>query len=920
MYTAICQRNPLEFQVLLLFSIIKPTLTPIMKILNFYLLTVCLFLTFSSQAQKWKKNFDPVQYLRFCEIHQNENGTTTLLTRTSFTEHQITVLDGNGNIESEKSFVLPILTFRPFDYISLGFGDFAVLCRSNILSSDVVRVIKFNESGGYYWLQNISSEEYDIRPIGLSVLENGNIATMGIAQKYINSNDDQEIFMVEQASLDGSLVQDFISNTPAQFSAGIRVQKADNGNYICLEGENFENAINTFGGPSIRYYYINELAPEGEVIKRVRLGEWVGSTPHQSHLEYLSQDSIIVVTDRDVYLLDNEFNSVWHRKTDLSIQDVKVNKSSGIIAITGRTFGNVDNRSASILLIDFEGNVISSKTHTASTNIASSVDEYGIDIVDGGYVIGTIRKNASAFNILECLKTDELGLIDKYEVYDIYRTCDQYPLPPPSFSIPEYDCSENSGYTTSTQNSNSNLACIFNILSERITTVERIVTDSCGAVDTVIQLIHYQGVKPTANCCDFTIQSQNADGAVVQFGPITINSPCRAYDLIHLDSFDLNGPVYFETGTHSINFLFVNDGCSRLDSFYQSFTIDISFVDLDGDGFEASVDCDDDNPDINPGQMEVVYNGIDDDCDESTLDDDLDQDGFLLADDCDDDNPDIHPDQDEEVYNGIDDDCDESTLDDDLDQDGFVLADDCDDDNPDIHPNQDEEVYNGIDDDCDESTLDDDLDQDGFVLADDCDDNNPDIHPDQDEEVYNGIDDDCDETTFDDDLDQDGFVLVDDCNDEDANINPNQMEEPYNGIDDDCDEETLDDDLDQDGFLLADDCDDMDASINPNAIEIPNNGIDEDCDGSDLIVSVKELSNSLINVYPNPASEFILIEVEGDLKYKVNIYDINGKLLISSVGLNVVRIDDLSQGTYLVEIKDLNSEERVVERIIVSNF
>ncbi len=54
-----------------------------------------------------------------------------------------------------------------------------------------------------------------------------------------------------------------------------------------------------------------------------------------------------------------------------------------------------------------------------------------------------------------------------------------------------------------------------------------------------------------------------------------------------------------------------------------------------------------------------------------TLDDDLDQDGFLFANDCDDENSLVNPDALEIIYNGIDDDCNEVTLDDDLDQDGF---------------------------------------------------------------------------------------------------------------------------------------------------------------------------------------------------------------------------------------------------------
>lgn len=85
--------------------------------------------------------------------------------------------------------------------------------------------------------------------------------------------------------------------------------------------------------------------------------------------------------------------------------------------------------------------------------------------------------------------------------------------------------------------------------------------------------------------------------------------------------------------------------------------------DADGDGYNSiyygGTDCDDDDPNINPGATEIAYDGVDQDCSGADLVD-VDGDGFdaiiVGGNDCDDDVPQINPDA-SETCNGIDDNC-----------------------------------------------------------------------------------------------------------------------------------------------------------------------------------------------------------------------------------------------------------------------
>ena len=135
-------------------------------------------------------------------------------------------------------------------------------------------------------------------------------------------------------------------------------------------------------------------------------------------------------------------------------------------------------------------------------------------------------------------------------------------------------------------------------------------------------------------------------------------------------------------------------------------------VDVDEDGYDSVIDCNDLDAAVNPGATEVC-NGRDDNCD-TAVDEGFDVDGDGVSQctgDCADDDPAVHPGV-AEVCDGVDNNCD-LVVDEgfDADEDGYSTCaeiPDCNDQDADVHPEADE-ACNARDDNCDGQT-DEDLD------------------------------------------------------------------------------------------------------------------------------------------------------------------------------------------------------------------
>lgn len=67
--------------------------------------------------------------------------------------------------------------------------------------------------------------------------------------------------------------------------------------------------------------------------------------------------------------------------------------------------------------------------------------------------------------------------------------------------------------------------------------------------------------------------------------------------------------------------------------------------------------------------------------------------------------------------------------------------------------------------------------------------------------------------------------------------------------------------------------------------------------------SIKENKTSKYNIYPNPASDILIIE---GLEGVAEIFSLNGKKVMEA-SLSTVDIKDLSKGTYIIKIGEYNS-------------
>lgn len=78
-------------------------------------------------------------------------------------------------------------------------------------------------------------------------------------------------------------------------------------------------------------------------------------------------------------------------------------------------------------------------------------------------------------------------------------------------------------------------------------------------------------------------------------------------------------------------------------------------------------------------------------------------------------------------------------------------------------------------------------------------------------------------------------------------------------------------------------------------------------------VSVKELTEIKINIYPNPASDVVYVENGEGLNYSIT--DASGKLISSGNYSSSINVSQFSKGLYFIKVTDLNNETHIARFI-----
>lgn len=86
---------------------------------------------------------------------------------------------------------------------------------------------------------------------------------------------------------------------------------------------------------------------------------------------------------------------------------------------------------------------------------------------------------------------------------------------------------------------------------------------------------------------------------------------------------------------------------------------------------------------------------------------------------------------------------------------------------------------------------------------------------------------------------------------------------------------------------------------------------------SEGTASMHLVTNASLNIYPNPVVDFINIEIDRALSFRVNLYGLAGKLIRSAENTSRFNMESILPGTYWLEVDQLDSAQKIIETIVI---
>lgn len=83
-------------------------------------------------------------------------------------------------------------------------------------------------------------------------------------------------------------------------------------------------------------------------------------------------------------------------------------------------------------------------------------------------------------------------------------------------------------------------------------------------------------------------------------------------------------------------------------------------------------------------------------------------------------------------------------------------------------------------------------------------------------------------------------------------------------------------------------------------------------------ISDNNWNEPLVKIYPNPANEFIKIEIPENIQTETSIYEIKGQILESKINADFFDVSKLSNGIYMIRVLDINTGEEMRNKLIIA--